>query len=39
MMSHTPAVGTVAAGLLLFFAVRRGHWQPLRWQLRLPTSA
>jgi uncharacterized protein len=32
-------VGTTAAGFFLFFAVRRGHWQPLRWQLRLPLAA
>jgi len=32
-------VGTTAAGLFLFYAVRRGQWQPLRWQLRLPLSA
>jgi membrane protease YdiL (CAAX protease family) len=32
-------VGTTAAGILLFFAVRRGQWQALRWRLRLPLSA
>lgn len=32
-------IGTTAACLFLFFAVRRGQWQPLRWQLRLPVSA
>ena len=32
-------VGAAAGGLFVFLAARRGQWQPLRWQLRLPVSA